>query len=258
MTGLNLVSLTVALGPLRRLAAVRGLAPDEGRMLHHALGECFGRGAIQPFRLLPGRNGSRHATLYGYARATRDELLETSHEVATPELAALFDFQRLALRPMPDMWRTGRRLAFDLRCIPVRRLLRPLEPWPGERAPESYRKGAELDVYLVDAMRQHPEGLPEGCDRMRLRETLYLAWLAERLAPAARLDGEATHLASFRRAAIRRGVRQQTAPDAVFHGELTITDPEAFAQLLARGVGRHAAYGFGMLLLRPARRQASC
>jgi CRISPR system Cascade subunit CasE len=37
------------------------------------------------------------------------------------------------------------------------------------------------------------------------------------------------------------------------HGELTINDADAFARLLAGGVGRHAAYGFGMLLLRPAR-----
>ena len=36
-------------------------------------------------------------------------------------------------------------------------------------------------------------------------------------------------------------------------GILAITDPTAFADLLARGVGRHRAYGYGMLLLRPAR-----
>ena len=34
-------------------------------------------------------------------------------------------------------------------------------------------------------------------------------------------------------------------------GALTITDGEKFAQLLARGIGRHRAYGYGMLLLRP-------
>ena len=36
-------------------------------------------------------------------------------------------------------------------------------------------------------------------------------------------------------------------------GILTVTDSAAFAALLARGVGRHRAYGYGMLLLRPAR-----
>ena len=40
-------------------------------------------------------------------------------------------------------------------------------------------------------------------------------------------------------------------------GNLTITEPEKFACLLARGVGRHRAYGYGMLLLRPLRRPAA-
>lgn len=258
MTGLNLISLTVALKPLRWLAAVRGVAPDEGCMLHHALGECFGKGTIQPFRLFAGRNGSRHATLYGYSNVTREALLETAADVATPDLALLFDLPALAVKPMPETWRVGRRLAFDLRCIPVRRLLKPLKPWPGERAPSSYRKGAEIDVYLVDSMRQYPEGLPSGLDRLRLRENLYRQWLAERLAPGAHLHTESTRLSGFRRLKIRRGADFRTAPEAIFHGELTITEPQAFAALLASGVGRHAAYGFGMLLLRPPGGEPLC
>ena len=34
-------------------------------------------------------------------------------------------------------------------------------------------------------------------------------------------------------------------------GTLTIGDPDAFAAILSRGVGRHAAFGYGMLLLSP-------
>jgi len=33
-------------------------------------------------------------------------------------------------------------------------------------------------------------------------------------------------------------------------GTLSVRDPEAFAAALAAGVGRHKAFGFGMLLLR--------
>ena len=50
-------------------------------------------------------------------------------------------------------------------------------------------------------------------------------------------------------------------PDATVHGTMTVTDPTAFARLLAHGVGRHRAYGYGMLLLRPpgaARRFSPC
>jgi len=173
---------------------------------------------------------------------------------APPELAGLFDLPGLDIKQMPDVWRSGRRLAFDLRCIPVRRLMCPLPLWPdADGRSTTYPRGAEVDVYLVDAMRRHPEGVPETLDRLRLRENLYLAWLGERLVPAARLHADATRLSTFQRLMLRRGVGRQTAPEAILHGELTIADSEAFARLLASGVGRHTAYGFGMLLLRPAR-----
>jgi CRISPR system Cascade subunit CasE len=38
------------------------------------------------------------------------------------------------------------------------------------------------------------------------------------------------------------------------HGTLTVTDPTTFATCLARGVGRHVAYGYGMLMLRPPKK----
>jgi CRISPR system Cascade subunit CasE len=42
-------------------------------------------------------------------------------------------------------------------------------------------------------------------------------------------------------------------------GALEVRNSEAFANLLARGVGRHVAFGFGMLLMRPLGRSTqSC
>jgi CRISPR system Cascade subunit CasE len=49
---------------------------------------------------------------------------------------------------------------------------------------------------------------------------------------------------------VARGGAVSEGPEATFHGTLEITDPVRFADLLARGVGRHRAYGYGMLLLR--------
>ncbi len=45
--------------------------------------------------------------------------------------------------------------------------------------------------------------------------------------------------------------RDVERPDVIFSGELIILRPEQFSDLLKRGVGRHRAFGFGMLLLRP-------
>jgi hypothetical protein len=41
-------------------------------------------------------------------------------------------------------------------------------------------------------------------------------------------------------------------PDAILRGEFVVKDPASFAAVLTNGVGRHRAYGYGMLLLRPA------
>jgi CRISPR system Cascade subunit CasE len=97
--------------------------------------------------------------------------------------------------------------------------------------------------------------VPEG----PTRGEVYHAWLAERLrAGGARM--RRTVMEQFRRALVLRRdkdrrLRAVDGPDATFSGELEVTDGDAFAALLARGVGRHAAFGFGMLLLRPPARE---
>ena len=87
------------------------------------------------------------------------------------------------------------------------------------------------------------------------REEVYAGWLAGQLneGQGVSLALSQTKLVSFQRTRSFRKLhaRYVEGPDAVMRGVLTITDPDAFAQLLARGVGRHRAYGYGMLLLRP-------
>jgi CRISPR system Cascade subunit CasE len=109
---------------------------------------------------------------------------------------------------------------------------------------------------LVEVERASTEGRePAG------RAQVYGQWLVRQFTRdgAAQAKSEAVSLIGFRRVLTlrqsrsgeggrRRGVER---PDALFSGELTVQDPEAFARLLERGVGRHRAFGFGMLLLRP-------
>ena len=65
---------------------------------------------------------------------------------------------------------------------------------------------------------------------------------------------ESATLASFQRTRAVRRLRgaYSEGPDALMRGTLEITDGSAFTKLLAGGIGRHRAYGYGMLLLRPA------
>ena len=73
MSPLHLISLPLELAPLRRWAAMRGFGADEGLALHHLLCETFGKGVLQPFRLMPSPRATS-ATLYAYARADEASL----------------------------------------------------------------------------------------------------------------------------------------------------------------------------------------
>ena len=98
------------------------------------------------------------------------------------------------------------------------------------------------------------------------RGEVYLKWLGQRLAPGAELERATLEAFRLTRVLRRDGNRALVQipspsetmkgaaghPDATVAGTLIVRDTEAFAALLARGVGRHRAFGFGMLLLRPA------
>lgn len=241
---LHLVELPVSLRALNLWAGGRGIGADEGTTLHHLLGEAFGPAVLQPFRLMVAPR-AQSGTLYSYAAADADTLRKQARASLTPALAAVVSLDRLRSLPRPaSVWTAGQRLGFDLRLRPVVRLASDLVGADDSGTPVSLRKGAEVDAFLAAVLR----------DRQVQREGVYLDWLAARLGPAAKLDLAASRLASFQRTRVQRDGRRIEGPDAVVHGTLTVTDPAAFADLLARGVGRHRSYGYGMLLLRPPQR----
>lgn len=92
------------------------------------------------------------------------------------------------------------------------------------------------------------------------RGKVYSDWLEGRL----RQSGaalEAVSLDAFKRVILMtrdrsnggKLNRQTEGPEATMSGILRIIDPTVFAAALARGIGRHRAFGFGMLLLAPPR-----
>jgi CRISPR system Cascade subunit CasE len=253
MSALHLMSLPVNMREFRRCAALRGYSEDEGRALHHFLSETFGKGMTQPFRLMVSP-GKREATLYAYTTLT-GEILRQNAETAAPEIWNTLGVSHLAVKEMPDQWTEGRRLAFDVRARPVRRLIKPLEgrsAGPDTPLVTKFRKGAEVDAFLVTRLRQFPDGVT-AAETGPTRESIYLDWLAERLVGAAQVDRERTRLFHFGRSKIARNEMRE-GPDAIFHGEFIITNGKALHMLLSRGLGRHTSYGYGMLLLRPVRR----
>ena len=259
MTSLNLIRVPVATNALARWAGERGWTRghgrvttfDEGRALHHLLSEILGPGVFRPFRMLVPLRRTQ-GNLYGYSKLDAVALHAAARAHALPDHLSVLSLDRLEGKSMPNTWRVGQRLGFDLRVRPIRRLRSEWSTPSGEKISQ----GSEIDAFLLEALRQHPTA-PDGMvEENRTREVVYLDWLAQRLAPAAELNRSASRLARFRRTRVSRGNSGLEGPDATIHGTLTVTDSAAFAGLLARGVGRHRAYGYGMLLLRPPNRPA--
>lgn len=233
-----------------RWAGSRGLisrgAFDEGFAMHCLLVESFGDLAPKPFRVIIPRDTRRRVgVLYGYSRSTADELRETAAVCADPCQAKILPAARIDGKPMPDVWRPGKRLGFEVLIRPIVRRKR----YPPKRG------HSEHDAFQIEA---DPDlvGRHKGNKMLRTREQVYGDWLGERLQRnGARLECAA--LKSFQRVRAIRKLRARATegPRALMQGTLTIADADAFAGLLARGLGRHKAYGYGMLLLRPPHRK---
>lgn len=264
MSALHLVRLPLSLPQLGRWAAqrsygftvrrgtesqMRDAGFDEGRAIHHLLAEAFGPAVLQPFRHMVAPDG-RQSQIYAYSRLDAVALRDAASAYALPEASAVCDLNQLASKAMPEQWRAGRRVGFEVRVRPVGRLLKPLPAAGG-----GFPKGAEVDAFLIEALRGFP-----ACDAAeanmlgagRTREAVYTDWLAHRLKSAATLQ-PGVRLSRFQRLRVARKSRSPEGPDAILQGDLVVDDPVAFQGLLAQGVGRHKAYGYGMLLLRPPR-----
>ena len=247
---------------------------DDGYGWHALLAAAFGELASKPFRLIE-RQG-RPAQFLAYTAHEPAALIDHARLNASPAVYRALAIDSLDHKPMPAAFEAGQRLGFEVRVRPtVRQDYRDPKTGATDR-----RRSRERDAFLaaVDA-----QTLPRGQRPELAREVVYRDWLATRLGNAARLDPGSFRLAGLVRTTLLRprqrsrdadpadgqrrdlvrvgflksGVKgeQGGSPDAIMQGTLIVSDPGAFHALLARGVGRHRAFGFGMLLLRPPLRR---
>lgn len=209
---------------------------DLGYGVHAWLAAAFGELAPRPWRLFLNRD--RSPRILGYANHGADALKQRLYEFADPAVVAVCaePVGSIASRMMP-VWRSGRRLGFEVLCCPV-----------GRKA----GTGVEKDFFLIRA--------DQAPDQRLRRDTVYCDWVREQLERNGAAAVDAVRLEGFRLVHQTRKVQGAEAPrmrhhpvrpQALLRGELTVADPDAFTALLGRGVGRHRAFGYGMLLLRP-------
>jgi CRISPR system Cascade subunit CasE len=237
---LNMLRLDLDPEALIRFAQSQGFNQgqdeDLGYAVHAWLSACFGELAPKPFRVL-GECKPRLGLL-AYSDRDSAELAERAAALADPEARKALAPSALAHARMPELWREGARLEFELLACPVTR-----------------RQRAEKDVFL-----RHLETLPAGTPPPE-RGAVYRDWLAAQFDGAAALEGfrlEGFHLVRLLRRtqstahSRTRSSPAITRPRALCRGTLRVADAARFQELLRRGVGRHRAFGFGMLLLQPS------
>ena len=239
---LHMLQLRPDMGRLVRWAEERRLLPrrgddDLGYALHAVLAAAFGDLSPKPFVLR--RDRSRPAALLAYSGHDPAELREHAAAFAEPEVVAVLCLEDMASKLLPEHFAAGRRFGFSLRVRPTIR---------------TDRDGDRERVREVDAFLAAVDGLSPGTGPDR--GSVYRNWLADRLEAGGAVPERVT-LEEFRLSNVQRRARDRTlnsrgGPDAVFSGVLRVTEPDAFNVCLTRGVGRHRAFGFGMLLLRPA------
>lgn len=216
----------------------QGLLHDEhlGYGVHAWLRAAFGDLAPKPWRLLWDRK--RPARVLGYARCDARELYRRLQDYAEPLAAAVCPFELMASKEMPT-FSPGRMLRFEVLAAPV-----------GRKA----RTGQEKDLFLLAVEQKSLAG-----EAPPPRYSAYCQWVREQLERQAACQVVTVAPLSFRlvRQLRRtqppdRKTRALTCPEVLFSGRLAVKDADAFQALLARGVGRHRAFGYGMILLRPA------
>ncbi len=246
-TPLYMVSVPLDIGNLIRTTRATSAADeDTGLLLHHCLSALFGKAALQPFWLAPSLS-DRSSIVLGYSAEPAAVLEARARLDASPELHQAVQWDRLASKEMPATFAKGTTLGYTIRYCPVTRLASDREFADGT----TFKRGSEIDVWLH-------RRLSAAGELTLARAPIYQEWFSDRLAGAANIDS--FQMNSFKRVSLarkthssKRTTRRLERPAVEATGELTVAEPEKFCQLLARGVGRHRAFGFGMLLLRSRR-----
>jgi len=158
---------------------------------------------------------------------------------ATHRLA--FDEGYFDVKAMPVSFPMGGVYNFEVRACPVVRK---------GRGSKSFSPGAEVDAFLAEVEKAGQDGVVN-------RESVYRSWLKETIERSGAVRCEGVRLSAMKRSRFfRRGTHKEAKfierPDVTFAGRLRILDQKKFQELLLRGVGRHRAFGFGMLLVRRA------
>ena len=237
--------------PFEAWVKIRGFE-DVDHAMHCLLTEIFGDKALRPFRLIASPRLPM-GTLYGYAHEDGSEMQVHAQLIADPIQAAIFDLNKpITAKKMPQLSKIARgsRLGFEVRIRPTYR--RPYY----SNGPLNYSRQHEHDAYHAYLRDHHSfDYRPQApAEINHIRHQAYGGWLFRhfRQQKGASLEPYTFNIISYRRVPVVRkfGTPPILGPDVTCRGNFIVEDPERFEQLITNGIGRHRAYGYGMILFR--------
>ena len=230
MTTLHLMQAKIDPVRLARWSVEQKIS-DPDRAAHCLVYGTFGAERVpKPFLMkVEGTNPSENGTVLAYTELEETELRELAKRNQKLAIESVMPPEGIRTTTIPDRWKPGTKFGFSVRVRPTQR-----GKW--------MERQAERDIYLER-------------DGEMTRGELYCQWVAEIIEKQGGASPEEETLA-MNQFTIRRTRRQRTSgytlgPDATISGALEVRDSERFSQLLATGIGRHRAYGYGMVLLQP-------
>lgn len=209
---------------------------DLGYLVHAYLGQTFGEHAPKLFAITRERNPME---VLAYTKADAQTLKSIALQKAPANRKKALDWDSFSTKPMPTHFPEGAHFFFRVRLCPVVRKA---------RGNQRLHRGAEQDLFL---------GAVEKNEQKKLhRQEVYRTWLADKLSSTKAVRCLEVKIIQMRRSHFVRKnhegklVPLRQRPDVTFEGKLLVVDSEKLLHLLQRGIGRHKAFGFGMLLLR--------
>lgn len=219
-------------------------------LVHCALSELFQQNAPSVFCVEESKRQSsnilntegRAIRVLCYATLDVEALKRIAQGYASPAVYEIIDWPKAACKTMPLEYPFATKLRFELRTTPIIQKASTTKNW---------KKGQEMDVFLSKVWEIDDKSVEIN------REDVYKEWLIKQFRQRGAASIEQVDVKRFsiermsrRNHEAKRKVMVIKRPDVTFSGILTITDAEAFKEILTKGIGRHKSFGYGMLKIR--------
>lgn len=226
MNNSHMIQMSVAIRDIERWAADNRLNTDDtGYVLHSLVRFAFADAAPHPFSW---RRSNDRLIILGYSFLDGPALIDLAG-MARPDTFRLVQSSAIQDKPMPTQWPKDVRYGFEVRVVPCTR-----------------SGNVEKDAF--QAAQKNGESAT--------RENVYTRWLAAKLGGAVRLHNVTLAEFSLTRVARRdnkRDITHTQKPNALMRGTLSVLDDDILNHIIHKGIGRHHDFGFGMLMLMPAK-----